>query len=348
MRTIRNNHYQSHLTNAKRKRNLFLSHAGGRAPFVLPLQRSTMLMKTDVLPRLVSLCFSPPRRKSRSSAMWLRRGIVFGAVAGLAVAVPAIRACEAIVPTATLSLFNGRDLSSFESWLPGTGRSDPDKVFTVVDNIDGAPAIRSSGQHFGGLITREKYRDYKLVVEFRWGAVTWKPRIDRARDNGILLHCQGEPGNASKTFDSPWIQSVEFQIIEGGTGDIILVGGFDPATTAFIPTELTVAVMPGTKYWNPAGTPTRFNKSRINWEHRDPAWKDVLGVRGPKDVEKPVGEWNRLEAICQGGNVIYFVNGVKVNEGTDGSLTEGRLLFQSEGAEIFFRRIELHPLPSSQ
>jgi hypothetical protein len=33
-----------------------------------------------------------------------------------------------------------------------------------------------------------------------------------------------------------------------------------------------------------------------------------------------------------------------VNGGTGSSLREGKLLFQSEGAEIFFRRIELHPL----
>jgi hypothetical protein len=270
--------------------------------------------------------------------------MLLAAIAGLAVAGPPARAGEAIAPKETLSLFNGRDLSAFESWLPATGRADPDRVFTVVDNIDGAPAIRSSGQHFGGLITREKYRDYKLVVEYRWGNVTWKPRTGRARDNGILLHCQGEPGNASKAFDSPWMQSVEFQIIEGGTGDIILVGGFDRATGTITRTELTIAVLPGQKNWTPAGTPTRFDKSRINWEHRDPAWKDVLGIRGARDVEKPLGEWNRLEAICQGGNVTYFVNGVKVNEGTDGSLTEGRLMLQSEGAEIFFRRVELQPL----
>jgi hypothetical protein len=61
-------------------------------------------------------------------------------------------------------------------------------------------------------------------------------------------------------------------------------------------------------------------------------------------VEKPVGQWNTVEAICDGGNVTYLLNGVKVNEGRDGSMKEGRILIQSEGAEVFFRRIELHPL----
>ena len=85
-------------------------------------------------------------------------------------------------------------------------------------------------------------------------------------------------------------------------------------------------------------------RGRVNWQYRDPAWKDQLGFRGPKDVEKPVGQWNLVEAIVDGGNLTFFLNGVKVNEARDGVFTWGRLLFQSEGAEIFFRRIELHPL----
>jgi hypothetical protein len=31
-------------------------------------------------------------------------------------------------------------------------------------------------------------------------------------------------------------------------------------------------------------------------------------------------------------------------EATESSVREGRLLFQTEGAEIFYRLIELHPL----
>ena len=31
-------------------------------------------------------------------------------------------------------------------------------------------------------------------------------------------------------------------------------------------------------------------------------------------------------------------------EGTDASRTRGKILFQSEGAELFYRRIELRPL----
>jgi hypothetical protein len=34
-----------------------------------------------------------------------------------------------------------------------------------------------------------------------------------------------------------------------------------------------------------------------------------------------------------------------VNEATAVSLTSGRIMIQSEGAEIYFRRVDLEPLP---
>lgn len=281
-----------------------------------------------------------------SGSYFLRLAIVL--VAWLAASLAAVaQGGAAIVPKETISLFNGKDLSSFYTWLAKFGHADPDRVFTVVDNIDGGPAIRSSGQHYGGIVTRSNYANYKLVAEFRWGLLTWEPRKSRTRDSGILLHCQGEDGNAQKTFKGSWPRSVEYQIIEGGTGDIILVNGFDRGVAAAIAPLLTVPVRPGTRIWDPAGTPTEFNKSRVDWQYRDPNWKDVLGFRGAKDVEKPAGEWNLIEAICRGGDVTYFLNGIKVNEGTNGTFREGKLLFQSEGAEIFFRRIELQPLAAA-
>lgn len=267
-------------------------------------------------------------------------------IAGLAVRA-ATPAEPPITPKETIVLFDGKtrnDLSMFYTWLPKFGNSDPDKVFTVVDQIDGEPAIRSSGQHWGGFVTKANYANYKLVCEFRWGSITWKPRADKTRDSGILLHAQGEDGNAAKDFKSPWFRSVEYQIIEGGTGDIILVNGFDRGSDQPIAPKLTAKVAANGKNWDPNGTPKEFSRGRIDWQYRDLGWKDVLGFRGAKDVDKPIGEWNLIEAYVEGGDVTYFLNGVKVMEGRNGSFTWGKLLFQSEGAEIFFRRIRLEPL----
>jgi hypothetical protein len=253
----------------------------------------------------------------------------------------------AIKPSSTIKLFDGKSLDNFETWQVDNHAADPDKVFTVVDQIDGAPAIRVSGQYWGGIITKSAFRDYKLVVEYRWGGVTWGRRKDRTRDNGILLHAQGRPGNSQKDFNGPWMRSVEFQIIEGGVGDIIVVGGYADNGELLRPSlkAKTKKDRDGETVFDPKGEEKVVSSGRINWWGRSEDWVDKLGFRGPVDPDSPGVEWTRLEAIVDKGNLTYYVNGKLVNQAYDCSLTEGKLLFQSEGAELYFRRIDLEPLP---
>ena len=257
----------------------------------------------------------------------------------------------AIKPTEVIRLFDGKSLASFEPWLVDHHSSDPERVFTVVDQIDGAPAIRVSGQVWGGLLTKNAYRDYRLIVEFRWGSLTWGNRKDRARDSGVLLHAQGRLGNTAKDFNGPWLRSIEFQIIEGGVGDILPVAGFAddgmqirPAVTTTIRKDRD-----GETVYDEKGMPATLSSGRINWWGRSEDWADRIGFRGPQDVESPGGEWTRIEAIVEGGKLTYYVNGKLVNAASDSTFKDGRIMIQSEGAEIYFRRIELQPLkdPSS-
>ena len=48
--------------------------------------------------------------------------------------------------------------------------------------------------------------------------------------------------------------------------------------------------------------------------------------------------------ICDGDSITNIVNGYVVNVGTKSSLTAGKIIIQSEGAEIFVRRLEIRPL----
>jgi len=252
----------------------------------------------------------------------------------------------AIRPDQTIHLFDGKSLAPFYTWLVDSHREDPLRVFSVVDQVDGAPAIRVSGERWGGLVTREAYRDYRLVVEFRWGLATWGERRNATRDSGILVHGQGRDGNTAADFNGPWMRSVEAQIIEGGVGDIILVGGFEDRGPQLTP-HLTARAgqdRDGEAVFDPRGEPREFEAGRINWFGRDPDWQDRLGFRGRQDVESPYGQWTRLEVIADGDRVTNVVNGKVVNEGTRSSLTEGKILLQSEGAEIYFRRVDLEPL----
>jgi Domain of Unknown Function (DUF1080) len=239
--------------------------------------------------------------------------------------VPAIRSGEPIFR------FNGRDLTGFYHYLHGRGRNDPNQVFTVRDGM-----IVVSGQEFGGLTTQDEFQDYHLVVEWRWGERTWTPRKDKTRDSGILVHCVGEDGAAGGN----WMESQECQVIEGGTGDFIMVPGKNkPSLTC------ETRVGPDRQlYFEKGGKAVTRSSARFNWWGRDPSWKDELGFRGARDVEKPAGEWNRMEVICDGDSITIILNGYLVNMGTKSSLTRGKILFQSEGAEILFRRIEVRPL----
>ncbi len=248
----------------------------------------------------------------------------------------------AISPTdGPIKLFNGRNLEGFYTWMRDLKYADWNKVFTVKDGM-----IHVSGDGYGGLITNREYRDYHLIVEFKWGDKTWGNREDRARDSGILVHCWGPDGGYSNT----WMASIEAQIIEGGVGDILVLTGSDPITGQVLPTALTAEITKdrdGEQVWKKGGERITVSSGRINWYGRDEDWADKVGFRGKDDVESPHGEWTRLEVIADGGHLIYKVNGVVVNEAFEAKPDSGKLLLQTEQAEMFVRRFELWPLGKS-
>ena len=217
-----------------------------------------------------------------------------------------LASCSVFADTA--ALFNGRNLDGFYTFTQRHGvNRDPERIFRVENGM-----IHVSGADYGYFVTEKEYGDYYLRVEFRWGEKTWPPREGKARDSGILFHASGP--------EKIWPTSIEFQMIEGGTGDIILVGG----------TGLEVKGQ-----YREKGRFDRFGKG---------PWQDLAGYRDPAgEPERPLGEWNLLELWAEGDSVRYHVNGKLVNEGRRASVTRGKILFQSEGAELFFRMIELRP-----
>ncbi|GIW95206.1 MAG: hypothetical protein KatS3mg110_3247 [Pirellulaceae bacterium] len=245
----------------------------------------------------------------------------------------------AIRPTEVIQLFNGKDLSGWYVWLKDTGRQDPRHVFSVHDGM-----LHISGDGLGGITTEKAYRDYHLITEWRWGNRTWGSRQNAAKDSGILVHGIGPDGG----YNGTWLCSIESQIIQGGCGDFIVVAG-KMADGSPAPHRLTAEVTQdrdGEYVWKKGGERRTFERGRVNWFGRDPDWKDVLGFRGKQDVERPDGEWNRQEVICDGNRIVNIINGVVVNEAVDVFPTAGKIQIQSELAEIYFRKIELHPLPA--
>lgn len=201
------------------------------------------------------------------------------------------------------------DLAHFYTVLRDFGKdANNDDVFTVKDGI-----LRISGQHWGSLVTKKEYENYRLVVEWKWGEKTWAPRAENARDSGVLVHVTGP--------DKVWPKSIEAQIIEGGTGDILVVEG----------AGLTVG-----------GERKEGDTSRFDRPGRNP-WEDKKDFVGPNEIDNPVGEWNTMEVICKGDTVKVIVNGTTTLEGVDAEPSKGKILIQSEAAEIFFRKVDLYP-----
>lgn len=228
-----------------------------------------------------------------------------------------------------IRLFNGHDLDGWYTYIKERGKnSDPLNVFTITKGM-----IRISGEEFGCITTNNEFENYKLTVKFKWGDQTYSPRTDKARDSGILLHSNGEDGASSGT----WMYSIECQIIEGGTGDFIVVG--DGSKNYSITSPVAAEKQGSSFVFRTGGNKATINSGRINWSGRDPEWKDVKDFRGRNDIEKPAGKWNLIECVVNGNEIHIYLNGVLVNQAFDVKPQKGKIQIQSEGAEIFFKKI---------
>lgn len=240
----------------------------------------------------------------------------------------------------TIRLFNGKNLDGWYTYTAETGYENPG-IFTVVDGMVKILGGRGDVGYFGGMVTNEEYENYHLVLEYKWGEPTYGKRKDRARDTGLLLHCVGPHG------PGPWLPSVECNIIEGGTGDIILVGGAIDEQGTKVQHTMTARARKVDRYYyyDPEAPEIAITDStRLLWYARDPDWKDVVGMRGRSDIESPFGEWTRVEVICKGDEITNIVNGKVATKARGLALTKGKILVQTEGAEVWVRRIELTPL----
>jgi len=237
-----------------------------------------------------------------------------------------------------IKLFNGKDLSGLTAWLKKTGRKDSRKVFTAEDGV-----IHVSGEDLGYLATDKEYRDYHLIVEFKWGRKTYGAKY--VRNSGVLLHAIGSDGGAHGV----WMTCIECQLAQGCVGDLIVIRGKDkdgkmiPATIS----SETVLGPDGRTRWKKGGKKTVYSGKQFWWSLHDPDFKELIDTRGKNDVESKLGEWTRVECISAGKRITIIVNGTTVNECYDTYPAAGKILLQSEGFEVYFRKFELRPLKKS-
>jgi hypothetical protein len=249
-------------------------------------------------------------------------------------------------------LFNGKDFSNWNMFLaipdpsvdlpglkrdPATGKylepiglnKDPLKVFNVR-TVDGGPVIYVTGQGFGTITTKESYGNFHVRLQFKWGEKKWAPKLAVARDCGLLYFCHGPLG-----FEhGQWPRSIEFQIQEHDVGDLYALA-----------TRITVNARKQDRLWlyDPKGEPIVF-------EQKAPISNRCVKLGDP---EKPNGEWNSVDLYCFGADSMHVVNGAvvmrlhqaqRIDGGAPAPLTSGQLSLQTEGAEVYYRNVEITPI----
>jgi hypothetical protein len=109
--------------------------------------------------------------------------------------------------------------------------------------------------------------------------------------------------------DSIWPRSIECQVQEGDVGDFWLLG---------------------------------FSTIKVNGIQNKPSAHTRMIKQ--KNAENPYGQWNTVEVVSVNGKCVHIVNGVVVNVGEEASIKEGRILLQSEYAEVYYRNAEIRIL----
>ena len=105
-----------------------------------------------------------------------------------------------------IKLFNGKDLAGWHAYLvePDVTMED---VWSVKDGL-----LICTGEPMGYLATKADYKNFKLIVEWRW------PAGKEPGNSGVLMRITGEPMALPRC--------VEAQLRHGSAGDIWAFQGF--------------------------------------------------------------------------------------------------------------------------
>jgi hypothetical protein len=218
-----------------------------------------------------------------------------------------------------LSLFDGASLAAWQTYLgpPSPGATplgldnDPRGVFTVA-TVDGAPAIRVSGEVWGALISRETFCNFRLRAQYKWGQRVW-PGLG-FRDSGLMYLSTGPLGAVNAggpTLSAPagtgaYMVSLEFQISPSDVGSIAALGPIDVKTLSrTVPVE------------------------RAGWNQVEIVVQDGAVRHLFNGVEVARGQGFTLEWPGQ----------------APAPLACGKLQIECEGSEIYFRDLEIERLP---
>jgi hypothetical protein len=164
----------------------------------------------------------------------------------------------------------------------------------------------SLGTPGGHLITDSIYSNYRIEVQYRFAG---KPG-----NCGLLVHA-----STPRALYGMFPKSIEVQIQHTNAGDFWCI-------------EEDISV--------PYMEERRGDKTR--WGVNGDKLRKI--ERLVQDVEKPVGEWNKMVVECKNDEVIVWVNNTLVNHGYKCTASSGNIALQAEGSEVEFRKVSLTKL----
>ena len=237
-----------------------------------------------------------------------------------------------------VSLFNGKDLTGWYTFLDRHGRNnDPERVFTVEN---GAIHIYKQAEDgasvpLGYFATETEYSHYHLRFQYKWGKKRFGHRANEKRDSGVMYHCVGPDGVHANT----WPRCLECQVQEGDTGDALCIAG----------TRCTVSIDPKKR-----DLPPHIRGVYLAPEDGGVPVASHLWA-SKSDTRDHLEGWNTVEVIVMGSDyAVHIVNGQVNNRlsqleqqdsgGQRIPLASGKFLFQAELAEVFYRDIAIRPI----
>jgi hypothetical protein len=209
---------------------------------------------------------------------------------------------------------------------------DVTKVFSLVKK-DGEDVLRVSGEIYGSLYTKQEFQNYHLRLKVKWGSNKFEPRKKLLKDSGILYHSIGDSG---VDYWRSWMLSQEFQIMEGHIGDYWNVGSSAIEIRSFLPEDKMNSVANAKQPFLGFGQGNEqgFCLRSENWETADNGWTTI---------ELITFEGKSFH-IVNGHVVMVLKNSHYVKDGQKIPLTEGKIQIQSEGAEVFYKDIQIKQL----
>ena len=201
-------------------------------------------------------------------------------------------------------MFAKKNLADWDFHVDQEGVKVED-VFAFTD----AGVLTCKGEPFGWLGTKERYKNFKLTLEYRW------PEGVKPTNSGIFVRLTHQK---KETFLP---RTIEVQLAHGSAGDLWGFHGFSlPA-------------------------PTTCDTARISWRDGGEKLGIMMGVKRIVAAENEPGKWNAMEIVCSEGLIIVTMNGKIANWVTGVEQTPGKIGFQSEGGPIEFKNAMLTVLP---